>query len=239
MSLRLVFQAFVVRGRVPDPGRRGQHVDRRIERRAQPRVGGRRAHRLVPQAAPRFGTTYRLINLVVLLQIVTILLSRGDVYVLGEAYAFGVVWSFAFNALLGARAAVQAARGTREWRVPLNLRVGRTRVAVGLGLIALVLFAAAVVNLFTKQVATISGLAFTLGFFGALRRLRARRSHASRRPRAPAARSVPACAPSRRSGSRTCQRPRRETCWCRSATTTRSRIWMRAGAAPDRVGTSS
>ena len=47
----------------------------------------------------RFGTTYRLINLIVILQIVTILLSRGDVFVLGEAYAFGVIWSFAFNAI--------------------------------------------------------------------------------------------------------------------------------------------
>src|SRR5262249_55418194 len=48
---------------------------------------------------PKYGTTYRLINLVVLLQIATILLSRGDVYLLGEAYAFGVVWSFAFKSL--------------------------------------------------------------------------------------------------------------------------------------------
>ena len=47
----------------------------------------------------RFGTTYRLINLVVVLQIITIVLSGGDVYILGEAYAFGVVWSFAFNAV--------------------------------------------------------------------------------------------------------------------------------------------
>ncbi len=47
----------------------------------------------------RFGTTYRLIDLIVLLQIATILISRGDVILLGEAYAFGVVWSFAFNAL--------------------------------------------------------------------------------------------------------------------------------------------
>ncbi len=35
----------------------------------------------------------------VLLQIVTIILSRGDVNMLGEAYAFGVVWSFSMNAL--------------------------------------------------------------------------------------------------------------------------------------------
>src|SRR5262249_10323923 len=47
----------------------------------------------------RYGTTYRLINLIVGLQIFTIIASRGDVYALGEAYAFGVVWSFVFKAL--------------------------------------------------------------------------------------------------------------------------------------------
>src|SRR5207249_3933357 len=47
----------------------------------------------------RYGTTYRLITLIVTLQFLTIIGSRGDVYVLGEAYAFGVVWSFAFKAL--------------------------------------------------------------------------------------------------------------------------------------------
>src|ERR1700684_2031881 len=47
----------------------------------------------------RFGTTYRLINLIILLQVITIIISRGNVIVLGEAYAFGVVWSFVFNAL--------------------------------------------------------------------------------------------------------------------------------------------
>src|SRR5947199_4191949 len=47
----------------------------------------------------RYGTTHRLINLVVGLQIFTIVASRGNVYALGEAYAFGVVWSFVFKAL--------------------------------------------------------------------------------------------------------------------------------------------
>src|SRR5207237_3307328 len=47
----------------------------------------------------KFGTTFRLINIVVILQIVTIVLSRGNVILLGEAYAFGVVWSFALKAL--------------------------------------------------------------------------------------------------------------------------------------------
>jgi amino acid transporter len=112
----------------------------------------------------RFGTTSRIINLVVILQLVTILISSGRVYVLGEAYAFGVVWSFAFKAL-----AVLVLRftkpGERAWRVPLNLRLGTLELPVGLGLITLALFAIAMINGVTKQVATISGLLFTGVFF--------------------------------------------------------------------------
>src|SRR5947199_7581161 len=44
----------------------------------------------------RYGTSYRIINLVVGLQIVIILISGGNVYLLGEAYAFGLMWSFVF-----------------------------------------------------------------------------------------------------------------------------------------------
>ena len=84
------------------------------------------------------------------------LLSRGNVYLLGEAYAFGVVWSFALKSL-----AVLVLRfsepGPREWRVPLNLRVGGVELPVGLALITLALFAIALINLFTKQLATICG----------------------------------------------------------------------------------
>ena len=113
----------------------------------------------------RFGTSYRIINMVVILQVVTILLSRGNVYTLGEAYAFGVVWSFVMKAL-----AVLVLRfthpGDREYRVPLNLRIGSNEIPLGLALIATVLAAIAVTNLLTKQVATISGLVFTLAFFG-------------------------------------------------------------------------
>src|SRR5439155_24298791 len=47
----------------------------------------------------RFGTSYRIINLIVILQLATIVGSRGNVYTLGEAYAFGVVWSFALKVL--------------------------------------------------------------------------------------------------------------------------------------------
>ena len=112
----------------------------------------------------KFGTTSRLINTVAILQIVTIALSRGDVNTLGEAYAFGVVWSFSFNAL-----SVLVLRfkqpENREWKVPLNFRIGKTEIPVGLGLITLFLFTLACINVFTKQLATIAGVSFTLAFF--------------------------------------------------------------------------
>jgi len=47
----------------------------------------------------KFGTSYRIVNLVFILQMITIVASRGDVIMLGEAYAFGVIWSFTFNSL--------------------------------------------------------------------------------------------------------------------------------------------
>src|ERR1700737_2980193 len=113
---------------------------------------------------PRFGTSYRMLNLVVGLQLLTIVLSRGDIFILGEAYAFGVMWSFSMKGL-----AVLVLRykqpGKRDLRVPLNVTVGGVEFPIGLGLITLTLFALSIMNLFTKQVATISGLAFTLIFF--------------------------------------------------------------------------
>lgn len=112
----------------------------------------------------RFGTSHRIINLVVALQLLTIFLSRGNVILLGEAYAFGVIWSFAMKGL-----AVVVLRytkaGPREFRVPLNLKVFSLEIPIGLGLITLTLFATAIINLFTKQVATITGVSFTILFF--------------------------------------------------------------------------
>jgi len=112
----------------------------------------------------KFGTTSRLINLIVILQLVTIVISRGDVYLLGEAYAFGVVWSFAMKAL-----SVLVLRykqpGGREWKVPLNFRIAGREVPVGLGLITLALFTLASINVVTKKVATVSGVSFTIAFF--------------------------------------------------------------------------
>jgi hypothetical protein len=83
---------------------------------------------------------------------------------LGEAYAFGVVWSFAMKSLsvLMLRYKQPAAR---EWKVPLNFHVGKTEIPLGLMMITMALFALAIVNVLTKRVATISGVTFTILFF--------------------------------------------------------------------------
>jgi amino acid transporter/nucleotide-binding universal stress UspA family protein len=112
----------------------------------------------------KYGTSYRLLNLVAILQIVTIVASRGKILILGEAYAFGVVWSFVFKALsmLVLRFKQPA---HREYEVPLNFRVGKYDVPLGIALIFLVLLLSAVLNFLTKEVATVSGVVFTVILF--------------------------------------------------------------------------
>ena len=112
----------------------------------------------------KFGTSYRLLSLIAILQITTIILSRGDMLVLGEAYAFGVIWSMTFNALSMLILRFKDKR-PREWKVPINLKVGKTTLPIGLFLVFFVLFTIAITNLFTKPVATVSGFIFTAGFF--------------------------------------------------------------------------
>jgi len=112
----------------------------------------------------RFGTSHRILNLVVGLQILTILLSRGDIFVLGEAYAFGVMWSFAMKGLAVVVLRYKQ-RGEREFRVPFNFKIKNVEIPLGLGFITLTLVALCLINLFTKQVATISGVTFTIIFF--------------------------------------------------------------------------
>lgn len=113
----------------------------------------------------RYGTSHRIINVVVGLQILTIILSRGNVIVLGEAYAFGVIWSFAMKGL-AVLVLRFTARGPRGFRVPVNLKIGKLELPIGLAFVTVILFATAVINLFTKEIATISGLAFTACLFG-------------------------------------------------------------------------
>jgi amino acid transporter len=112
----------------------------------------------------RYGTSYRIINLIVCMQLLTIVLSRGDVYQLAALYAFGVIWSFTMKSL-----AVLVLRftepGNRAWKVPGNLHIGKTEIPMGLMVISAVLFMTAIVNLFTKYEATIAGIVFSVVFF--------------------------------------------------------------------------
>jgi amino acid transporter len=111
----------------------------------------------------RYGTTHRMINLITFLQLGTITMSGGDVNLLGEAYAFGVVWSF-FLKSLGVLV-LRFKRHDQEYKTPLNLRLGRLEIPVGLIVTTLVLALVAIANLFTKQIATIYGVSFTVGLF--------------------------------------------------------------------------
>jgi amino acid transporter len=111
----------------------------------------------------RFGTTFRIINLVVALQIATIALSRGNMYLLGEAYAFGVVWSF-FLKSLGVLA-LRFQRHDQEYKFPFNLHVGGIELPIGLAVTTIVLGFVAVANLFTKEIATVYGFSFTVLLF--------------------------------------------------------------------------
>ena len=130
------------------------------------------------QPHPKHGTTYRIINIVVGLQIVMIIASRGNVTLLANLYAFGVIWSFVLNGL-----AVLVLRYTqpegREYKVPLNFRIGGKEIPLGVASITLVLLSIALINLFTKPEATIGGVIFSgllfLGFEISERRIQRNR----------------------------------------------------------------
>jgi amino acid transporter len=112
----------------------------------------------------KYGTTHRILNMIAIFQIATIILSRGDIIILGEAYAFGVIWSLTFMAFAMVVLRYKDKR-PREWKVPLNLHIGKIHLPIGLLIIFTALLFTALTNLFTKPVATISGLTFTFTFF--------------------------------------------------------------------------
>jgi amino acid transporter len=112
---------------------------------------------------PRYGTTHRILYLITGLQLAVIIFSGGDMILLTEAYAFGVVWSFVFKALAMVVLRFKD-RSPREFKVPLNFKIGGVEVPFGLGLIFVILLVTAILNLFTKEVATVGGLGFTLLF---------------------------------------------------------------------------
>lgn len=113
---------------------------------------------------PRFGTSYRIINLIVGLQLLTIIFTRGNVFTLAGLYAFGVIWSFAMMSL-----AVLVLRykepGGRQWKVPGNVILWKREIPIGVIIVSAILFTTAIVNLLTKKQATIGGVAFSALFF--------------------------------------------------------------------------
>jgi amino acid transporter len=111
----------------------------------------------------KYGTSNRIINMIAILQIVTIFVTGGNIYVLAGLYAFGVVWSFSFNGLSVTVLRFKE-KQKREFKVPLNFTIGGTEIPVGLILITSFLFCIAIVNLFTKPLATISGVSFSILF---------------------------------------------------------------------------
>ena len=110
-------------GRV-DFGGGAEYVDCWREWRLKPRGGRWCADPAFQKPHPRFGTSYRIINMIVGLQLLTIILTRGNVFTLAGLYAFGVIWSFAMMSL-----AVLVLRhkepGGRVWKVPGNIHIGK------------------------------------------------------------------------------------------------------------------
>jgi amino acid transporter len=111
----------------------------------------------------KYGTTSHIINLITILQLATILFSRGDMTILAEAYAFGVVWSFFFKAL--GVTALRFQRHDQEYKTPINVMIAGREIPIGLMITTMVLGLVALANLFTKVTATKYGIAFTVILF--------------------------------------------------------------------------
>jgi len=111
-----------------------------------------------------------LIDLVAILQLTVIIASLGDVNTLGEAYAFGVVWSFVFMTMSMAVLRFKD-RSPRQYQTPLNIhkhfKIGDIEIPVGIIVVFLILLSTALINLSTKKTATIWGIGFTAMFLTA------------------------------------------------------------------------
>ena len=113
----------------------------------------------------RFGTSYRIINLITGLQLFTIIVSRGNVITLGEAYAFGVIWSFTFNSPGHAGAALEIQGRARLEGSRSICASAKHELPVGLFCVFLTLLIDGDRESVTKSVATESGIAFAAVFF--------------------------------------------------------------------------
>jgi hypothetical protein len=73
------------------------------------------------------------------------------------------VWSFFLKAL--GVLVLRFKRKDQEYKTPLNLRIGGREYPIGLAITTLTLLFVALANLFSKKIATISGVGFTLTMF--------------------------------------------------------------------------
>jgi amino acid transporter len=111
------------------------------------------------------GTTYHIINMICIAQIIIILLSRGEIYLIGQAYAFGVLWSFVFEMISIVVLRFKNREQKREFMMPFNIKFEHYYIPVGGFFVVVVMVALALVNFVTKKVATISGLSFAAVVF--------------------------------------------------------------------------
>ncbi len=74
-----------------------------------------------------------------------------------------MVWSF-FLKSLGVLA-LRYQRHDQEYKFPFNFRLGGVEIPVGLGVTTMILGFVAIANLFSKEIATIYGISFTLVVF--------------------------------------------------------------------------
>ena len=74
-----------------------------------------------------------------------------------------MVWSFFLKGL--GVLALRFQRTDQEYKTPFNLQIGGREWPIGLGVTVFALFLVAVANLFTKKIATIYGISFTLLLF--------------------------------------------------------------------------
>ncbi|MEO8725305.1 MAG: APC family permease, partial [Acidobacteriaceae bacterium] len=112
----------------------------------------------------KYGTSYRTINMIAGLQLAVIIISRGNVEILGELYAFGIIWSFT-SLSVSMLVLRYKNREKRAWQVPVNFRIAGIEIPVGLACVTMTLFSIAIANLFAKSVATVSGSIFSVVFF--------------------------------------------------------------------------
>lgn len=128
----------------------------------------------------KYGTTYHIINTIVACQLVVILISKGQVYLLGEAYAFGVMWCFVLETCSIMVLRFKKNTEKRDFMFPLNIKYENYYIPVGIFLVFLFLLMIALVNLLTKEIATISGICFTVflyAVFSVSERLNAKKAN--------------------------------------------------------------